>query len=72
MVGQPSLPGAIIEHLSANVIEVRIIDADDRPDIGQEALTVVDTAMGGHSGEVSDNLECYKYQMVLNTWAFLI
>ena len=54
MVGQPGLPGAIMENLSADVIEVGIIDADDRPDIGKEALAVIHTAVGGHSGEVSE------------------
>ena len=58
MVGQPGLPGAIMENLSADVIEVGIIDADDRPDIGKEALAVIHTAVGGHSGEVS---ECWLH-----------
>ena len=48
-----------MENLSADVIEVRIIDADDRPDIGEEALAVIHTAVGDHSGEVSDILECW-------------
>ena len=54
MVGQPGLPGAVMEHLAPDVIEVRIVDADDRPDIGEEALAGVDTAVRGHPGKVSD------------------
>ena len=54
MVGQPGLPGAVVEHLAADVIEVGIVDADHGPDIRQEALAVVDTAMGCDPGKVPD------------------
>ena len=54
MVGQPGLPGSIEEHLAADVIEVWVVDADYRPDIGQEALAGVDTAMGRHTGKGTD------------------
>ena len=51
MVSQPGLPGPIVEQLAADVIEVRVVDADHGPHIRQEALTGVDTAMGRHPGE---------------------
>ena len=43
-----------MEHLAPDVIEVWIVDADHCPDIGEEALAVVDTAVRGHPGKVSD------------------
>ena len=55
MVSQPGLPGPIVEQLAADVIEVRIVDADHGPHIRQEALTGVDTAMGRHPGKVTDS-----------------
>ena len=54
MVSQPGLPGPIVEQLAADVIEVRVVDADYRPDIGQEALTGVNTAMGRHTRKGTD------------------
>ena len=51
VVGQPGLPGAVVEHLAPDVIEVGIVDADHGPHIRQEALAVVDTAMGRHTGK---------------------
>ena len=45
----------MVEHLAADVIEVRIVDADHGPDIRQEALAVVDAAVGRHPGKVTDS-----------------
>ena len=56
MVGQPGLPGAVVEHLSPDVIELRVVDADDGPHIGQEALAGVDAAVGSDPGELPDIL----------------
>ena len=56
VVGQPGLPGAVVEHLAADVIELRVVDADDGPDIGQEALAGVDAAVGRDPWELPDIL----------------
>ena len=56
VVGEPGLPGAVIEHLTADVIELRVVDADHGPDIGQEALAGVDAAVGCDPGKLPDIL----------------
>ena len=53
MIGQPGLPGPVVEDLSADVIKVGVVDADDRPDVWEEALAVVDTAVRDDAREIS-------------------
>ena len=46
----------MVEHLAADVIEVRTVDADYGPDIRQKALAVVDAAVRRHPGKVTDSV----------------
>ena len=56
MVCQPWLPLPVEEEFSGDVIEVGIVEADDCPDILEEALAVVDAGVRHHAGELVEGI----------------